>query len=204
MPHSALLLHTAEVHVATFDALRDEIAPGLGLRHAVRPDWLARVRAGEDLSEDMAALAAKAEGGFLCTCTTLGPLAERLGGMRVDRPMMRDAARIGGQILMAYVLDSTRAPSLDLLQSMTDGRSTIRTLPLPEAWPLFEAGETARFHALVAGALRAALAERGADVVVLAQASMAGAAPLLEDLGLPVLTSPRQAMLALAEGLGPT
>ena len=32
MPRPALLLHTAEVHVATFDALRAEIAPGLALR----------------------------------------------------------------------------------------------------------------------------------------------------------------------------
>ena len=37
MPRPALLLHTAEAHVATFDALRDEIAPELALRHAGRP-----------------------------------------------------------------------------------------------------------------------------------------------------------------------
>ncbi|SLN53943.1 hypothetical protein PSM7751_02608 [Pseudooceanicola marinus] len=37
MPRHALPLNTAELHVATFDALRDEIAPELALRHVVRP-----------------------------------------------------------------------------------------------------------------------------------------------------------------------
>lgn len=200
---SALLLHTAQVHVATFDRLRDEIAPGLTLRHVVRPGWLTEARQGqtEGLDARIAALAAEAQAAgqsFLCSCTTLGPLVERQGGLRIDRPMMQAAARIGGRILLAHALDSTRGPSLDLLRSLADARSQIRALAIPGAWPLFEAGETARFHAYLAGAIRADLAARGADVVVLAQASMAGAAPLLEDLGLPVLTAPRQAMLALA------
>lgn len=194
------MLHTAEVHVETFDALPDALAPGLVLRHVVRPDWLEQARAGqaEALRPGIAELATGADGPFLCTCTTLGPLAEELGALRVDRPMMQEAARIGGRILMVYVLDSTRAPSLELLESLTDARSTVRTLALPQAWPLFEAGETARFHAYIAEAIRAALTQDGADVVVLAQASMAGAAALLGDLGLPVLSSPHQAMLTLA------
>ena len=33
-------LHTAAVHIDTFDALRDQLAPGLALTHAVREDLL--------------------------------------------------------------------------------------------------------------------------------------------------------------------
>lgn len=196
------MLHTAEVHVATFDTLRETLAPGLPLRHAVRPDWLEEARAGraEALRPQIAALIAGADGPVVCTCTTLGPLAEELGALRVDRPMMQDAARIGGRILMVYVLESTRVPSLGLLESLTAPGAEVRPLPLPEAWPLFEAGDNAAFHAQIARAIRADLAQDSADVVVLAQASMAGAAALLDDLGPPVLSSPRQAMLALAAG----
>lgn len=194
------MLHTAEVHVATFDALRDSLAPSLPLRHAVHPDWLEDARAGraETLRPKIARLAAEADGPFICTCTTLGPLAEELGALRVDRPMMETAAGIGGRILMVYVLESTRAPSLELLESLTDAGTTLRPLALPAAWPLFEAGETARFHSHIAAAIRTALSRESADVVVLAQASMAGAASQLEGLGLPILSSPHQAILSLA------
>lgn len=45
-----------------------------------------------------------------------------------------------------------------------------------------------------------ALAPR-VDVIVLAQASMAGAEPLLEDVGVPVLSSPGMAVEQLAKEL---
>ena len=66
---------------------------------------------------------------------------------------------------------------------------------LGEFWTLFEAGETEAFAAAVAAATRDA-AKRTPDLacVVLAQASMAGAAPLLSDLGVPVLTAPELAL----------
>ena len=197
------LLHTADAHVATFDRLRDTLAPGLALRHVVRPDWLEDARRagiGPALDTALAELIGTAGGTVICTCTTLGPAAERHGAIRVDRPMMQAAGRIGGRIVMAYALDSTRQPSLDLLTACLDGRSEARPLDLTAFWPAFEAGETARFHSLIAGAVRAELADRGGDCVVLAQASMAGAADLLGDLPCPVLTSPA---LALRAGTGP-
>jgi Asp/Glu/hydantoin racemase len=46
---------------------------------------------------------------------------------------------------------------------------------------------------------RDAVGRRGADVVVLAQASMAPAAGLLADLPVPVLTSPRSAVARAVE-----
>lgn len=95
------LLHTSPVHVPVFDALRDEEAPDLTLHHLVRPELLERARAQgpEAVAEDVAAaLAEAARDGAraaLCTCSTIGSVAEAAGAalglpvLRVDRPMAR-------------------------------------------------------------------------------------------------------------------
>jgi len=56
------------------------------------------------------------------------------------------------------------------------------------AWAAFEAGDMDRYAAAIAASVRAVAA--GLDCVVLGQASMRVAEPLLADLGLPVLASP--------------
>jgi len=198
------LLHTAEVHRTTFDKLRDRIAPGAEIAHVVRPKWLARGQKGisPELSDAIAETVGAAPGPVICTCTTIGPAAEAAGAIRVDWPMMIAAARCGGPVLMAYALNSTWAPSLALLERalQTEGRKeTVHPLPLTQYWPLFEAGEAEAFDAVIAGEIRQVV-QSGRDIgcVVLAQVSMAGAAPLLADLGVPVLASPE---LALRAGL---
>jgi hypothetical protein len=103
---------------------------------------------------------------------------------------------------MAYCLDSTLKPSLELLTSamQTAGnRSEIILLHLLDLWPLFEAGNGDAFAHAIADAIRRANIPAKATIV-LAQASMTGAAALLADLGVPVLSSPELAFCsALAE-----
>lgn len=68
-------------------------------------------------------------------------------------------------------------------------------LALTQFWPLFEAGERTAFEAAIAGGVRDAVRDiPGLGAVVLAQGSMAGAAGLLADLGIPVLASPELAL----------
>jgi hypothetical protein len=112
------LLHTADAHVARFNALRDRIVPGATLHHEVRPEWLMRARdaGAEAVRADLAQLFNGTQGPWLCTCTTLGPVATALGALRVDWPMMQAAAQAGGPVLMAYALDSTREASMALLR----------------------------------------------------------------------------------------
>lgn len=203
------LLHTTPLHVATFDTLRDRMAPDLPLRHVVRPGWLARARAGGSgpetgLPAQVARLVALAPGPLVCTCSTLGPLAEAAGGARVDRPMMAAAARRGGRCLMACALDSTAGPSRALYLEAGGNAAGLRLLTLTGAWPLFEAGDTAAFQAAIAAGIRSALADSPADVVVLAQVSMAGAADLLADLPVPVLSAPAPALRAALDQIGTT
>lgn len=193
------LLHTSSAHVPVFAALRDRIAPGAALDQAVREDWLAEARAKgvtDDLAARIAALVARTPGPVICTCTTLGPVAEAAGATRIDRPMMQAAGRIGGRILMAYALESTAAPSRQLLAEQLDRDSVILPLDLTALWPLFEAGEHSRFHAGIAAAVAQAARREGADCVVLAQVSMAGAREMLPECGAPVLSSPEIALRA--------
>ncbi|MFX0545395.1 hypothetical protein ACEWPL_007595 [Roseovarius sp. S1116L3] len=200
------LLHTAEVHRATFDAIAARIAPGVLLHHVVRPDWLARAQGGIEapLEAEIAEALSAAHGPVLCSCTTLGPVAGALGAIRIDAPMMDEAARIaeetGGDIVMAYCLQSTLTPSAALLDAALEARghrAKVHALSLAQFWPLFEAGQIAPFHAVIASGIRENMASAPrAACVVLAQASMAGAAPLLPGLGLPVLTSPETALRA--------
>ncbi|UWQ46316.1 aspartate/glutamate racemase family protein [Leisingera aquaemixtae] len=191
------LLHTAAVHVETFRAL----APGADLDQQVRADWLDRAQDGIDaaLGAEIAAAVAAVDGPVLCTCTTLGPAAEAAGATRIDWPMMQEAARIGGPVLMAYCLESTAEPSEALLRRAFGARDPDLTcLVLGRHWPLFEAGDSAGFAAAIAGDVCEALAAMDFACVVLAQASMAGAAELLrQQTEVPVLASPEIAVRAL-------
>ena len=87
---------------------------------------------------------------------------------------------------MVYALESTFEPSLALLEDALQGAGQeTQVLPLfiGQFWPLFEAGEVEAFTACVAGAVKDAVTHNDVGCVVLAQASMAAAAPLLADLG---------------------
>lgn len=215
MPGLAFL-HTSPVHIATFDRLRDELRPGLKLRHLVDETLLedARRMSVEDLditARVHAAMAHAASGGadlVVCTCSTIGGVAEamdtqgRFMAARIDRAMADEAARHGPRILIAAALESTLQPTQTLVQDSARRLEThIEALPcfIPEAWTHFLAGRTAAYHRAIADALLGKTA--AIDVIVLAQASMAGAGLMLEHLNIPVLSSPRLGFLAALQRL---
>ena len=73
---------------------------------------------------------------------------------------------------------------------MSDATETqIETLLMADLWPHFQAGDRTLYWQGIAERLRERAA--GYDCIVLAQASMAGAADLLNDLPVPVLSSPK-------------
>lgn len=197
------LFHTAEVHRATFDALAARIAPDARLDHVVRPDWLARAQAGigKDLAAEITRTIA-AKPASLCTCTTIGAVAAEAGAIRIDWPMMQAAARCDGEVLLVFCLESTRVPSGNLLEEAFHQLGTPphhRTLALPDLWPMFTQGDTDGFARAIAARIDAELT-LWPDIacVVLAQASMAGAAGYTRA-PVPVLSSPE---LALRAALG--
>lgn len=199
------LLHTSPVHVPVFDALRDEDHPDLELRHTVDQELLARARTeGPDAvaSEVRAALeraVADGAGAVLCTCSTIGGIAERAEAgvpvLRVDRPMAAAAVAVGPRVAVVAALESTLEPTLALVEdeARAAGRPvTVSTLLAAGAWARFEAGDRDGFAAAVAAA---ADSVTGADVIVLAQASMAPAQGLTTT-SVPVLSSPRPGLAA--------
>ncbi|PJM94070.1 aspartate/glutamate racemase family protein [Streptomyces sp. CB01373] len=196
------LLHTSPVHVPVFDGLRDETDPGLVLRHFVDEELLRLARRdgpGAVTGAVEAVLGrAVAEGAraVLCTCSTLGGVAEEAGAaglavpvLRVDRPMAAAAVAAGPRVVLLAALASTLAPTTALIeeQARHAGRAvTVWPVLVDAAWSRFEAGDTEGYVREVAAA-----ADRvaHADVIVLAQASMAPA-QRLTTTSVPVLSSP--------------
>lgn len=211
-------LHTSPVHVATFDALVAEHAAGTATVHAVDEALLELARtAGPDAAADgvrrrVSELRAAGAQVVVCTCSTIGDVAERpvpdrsagFATFRVDRPMARAAVAAGHRIGVVAALESTLAPTEALLraEAAATGRSPVIELTLAAgAWERFEAGDVDGYLDLVADAARD-LGER-VDVIVLAQASMTGAGRLLGDVGVPVLSSPATAVRHAVELLTP-
>lgn len=209
-PHEDALafLHTAQVHVPTFDRLVREIAPDLRVRHAVREDLLADARV---VGVDDAGLIARVHHAMhdaassgatvvMCTCSTIGAIAERTAtgdafkALRIDRAMADHAVRTGPRVLIVAALESTLAPTTALVLSAAQNAGVeVRPsqLLVEQAWSLFQSGDITGYVETLAGAIRAkANSADGTDVVVLAQASMAPVEDALSNLGIDVLSSP--------------
>ncbi|MFG3658981.1 aspartate/glutamate racemase family protein [Streptomyces sp. NPDC047706] len=207
------LLHTSPLHVPVFDALRDEDHPGLELRHVVREDLLTRAghEGPEAVAGDVRAVLdrAVADGAraVLCTCSSVGGVAEAAAAdagvpvLRVDRPMAAAAVAVGPRIVVLATVASTLGPTVALVEeeARRAGRPVaVRTLLVEDAWECFTAGDTREYARLVA---RAADEVTGADVIVLAQASMTPARGLTSATA-PVLSSPRPGLAAGARAAG--
>lgn len=186
-------LHTAQVHVATFGALLPDAA------HVVRADFLDRARTHgvEDVADEVAVVLADLarSGPVLCTCSTLGPLVDRLARadvLRIDRPAMEAAVAQGGEVVVAICLDSTRDATLALFDTVAGGRATAKLVLCDGAWPFFEAGDMAGFAQAIARAVKG----QGSRVL-LAQASMAVAENSVRDQGVEVFCTPKLAAEAV-------
>ncbi|MER7463219.1 aspartate/glutamate racemase family protein [Streptomyces sp. NPDC097981] len=209
MVTSLTLLHTSPVHVPVFDALRDRDHPGAVLRHLVAPELLdrARTEGPDSVAPAVRALLDGSSGPVLVTCSTIGGVAESLEPslgvpvLRVDRPMAAEAVRAGPRVTVLATVESTLAPTVALVAEEADrvGRQvSVTTRLVADAWPRFEAGDTAGYLALVA---EAADAVTDADAIVLAQASMADASSLTRT-PIPVLASPAPGLTAALQAVG--
>lgn len=185
------LLHTAKVQA---DAFAKRLARrGIEARHEVRPDLLARAMSG-GIDDALGAeidnwlmSARRTSDAVLCTCSTLGPRVDAQADprlLRIDRPLMRAAAEIEEPVLLTYCLASTANASRALLNEERDRAghaSTVTELHLEAAWAEFEAGDMPAYHRLIATSINDQLARTSrARTVILAQASMADAAKLIQ------------------------
>jgi hypothetical protein len=106
--------------------------------------------------------------------------------------MAKKAVATGSRIIVAATLPSTIGPTTDLIldEAHQAGKKVeIVELLCASAWAKFEQGDRQGYLADIAHHLQQAASQ--GDVIVLAQASMAGAADLCPDLSIPILSSPR-------------
>ncbi|MEU5160897.1 aspartate/glutamate racemase family protein [Streptomyces sp. NPDC020875] len=203
------LLHTSAVHPPVFDALRDRHHPGVGLRHLVHEGLLARAVAegpeavADEVSGVVGRAVAAGAGAVLCTCSTIGAVAEASAGrhgvpvLRVDRPMAAEAAARGRAVVLA-ALASTLGPTEALIRAEAAGRPLeLRSVLVPGAWERFEAGDAEGYARTVAAAVDAV---RDTAVIVLAQASMAPATGYART-AIPVLAGPESGLRAAVTAL---
>lgn len=204
-------LHTSPIHISTFDGLLNELATNTQSHHIVDEDLLTTARTTgltADLQTRVNAyidqLTAQGATQIVCTCSTIGELAEQapvptnVSVIRVDRPMAEKAVTNGRNILIFATLASTLAPTKHLLEQTAadlNQEVVLKMILCEEAWSFFEQGDHESYLQAIAQTVRAHAT--AGDVAVLAQASMAAAADLCTDLNLPILSSPRTAVLHL-------
>ncbi|REF31100.1 hypothetical protein DFJ65_2142 [Calidifontibacter indicus] len=198
-------LHTSPVHPATFDRLLARRRPGVQALHVVDEKLLVDARnhgpdaVAERVAQHLTALVGQGATVVCCTCSTIGDTAERARAdvpvFRVDRPMAARAVRCGPRVGVVAALESTLEPTAALLRQEAESAGQevrIEQLIADGAWGRFEDGDEPGYLASVVHTARR-LAD-DVDILILAQASMAGAEPLLADLAIPVLSSPGPAV----------
>jgi Asp/Glu/hydantoin racemase len=207
------LLHTATANAVTFDRLGSELAPDIPLQHVVDDSLISEARASGGVTPELnrrvstAALNALDSGAkvLLCTCSSIGPCVEVSRPftdrpiLRIDDPMAKIAVETGSRIIVAATLQTTLEPTKAIVQRAADeAGKTIELIDIlcDSAWKAFETGDQEGYESEIVASLQSGSA--GADVIVLAQASMAGAADRLES-EIPVLTSPRSGFEAAIE-----
>ena len=205
MPLNIACLHTAASNAPLFDAAAGMLPGGaLRLTHHIRPDLL-REPAPETLAQVARLLRDLTQGAdaVLLTCSTIGAAVELAGDgpcpvLRADAALAEAATRSGGMVQVLYAAPSTREPTRALFEAAAHRTgASIEMRFVESAWALFLASETAAYHAAIAKE-----AEGLEGRIVLAQASMAGAAALMPQAspltvpGIGVMAAARAAVLA--------
>ncbi len=202
--------------VATFESLTEELIPGLDrfnivdeslLQNVIREGVLSAVTARRLVDHVVSAEQAGADL-VLVTCSSVGPAVEmarplvRIPVLRVDEPMADLAVSIGRRIGVAATLSTTLEPTAALIQARAAaaGRS-VEIIPrlCTGAFEALARGDPAGHDAAVSAGLRELAGQ--ADVIVLAQASMARVAANVpaQDRRVPILSSPRLAVERIAQ-----
>lgn len=202
MSKTLTFLHTSPVHIKTFDALLESY-PDVPVKHLVHEDLLKKATTAGYVTdevklgvEQVIRDASKNATVILCTCSTLGAVSEQLNSeldsqiIRVDRPLAQKALELGERIVVVAAISSTLEPTRDLITDVAKQLSKTPEITMSlakTAWAHFEAGDILAYHKAIAAHLDT-VADQG-DVLVLAQASMAGATAYAQTQK-PILSSP--------------
>lgn len=206
-------LHTGEAHIKTFQSLVDELAPSTSVTHRVAEELLVHAQQNgldqvvvDGVENQLAELSQLADV-VVCTCSTIGAIAEQYGQQhqidvqRIDRAMADKAVTQAQRILVLATSASTLKPTADLL---SESANACKTSPdfeyqtIEGAWDFFASGRYDAYFDCIASHIDSTAADY--DLAVLAQASMAPAAERCQTKT-PILSSPR---LGVQRALGLT
>lgn len=207
-------LHTAQVHVQTFEQLVMRNNPDLKTRHIVESDLLENAITNgitpELESKIKALLVTHSQTSQLvvCSCSTLGGIAERTEltdgnfAIRIDRAMADLAVESGKNILVLAALESTLAPTATLMlssQAKIYCKNRIDYCVVDNSWDFFLNGNTKQYLQRIADVIEEK--QESYDCIVLAQASMAGAIKLIAEKRALILSSPEIGVKSLLKKL---
>jgi Asp/Glu/hydantoin racemase len=215
MQQMLAVIHTSPTLTPMFTELSTQFLPGVQVFHMVdeslikdttRHGYLRRVTMRRLLGIVESAAQSGADA-VLITCSSIGAavaIAQQIHDVpiiRVDEAMAERAVRMGRCIGVVATLRTTLDPTIALLRAKAaEAGREIRIIPslCDGAFEAVMAGDTARHDAILTGALTTEM--HGADVVVLAQASMARVVKSLPPgtLTVPVLSSPELAVQQVA------
>ena len=213
------LVHTVRRVIPGLSDLTSELLPDVRQLHYLDESVLQDAIALDGLSADiirrvraLVQLAAERCEVVLVTCSSVGPAADIAAGecyvpvLRIDRPMAETAVRTAQRIGVIATLGSTLKPTAELVRRCAEQaeREVAVTPQLVEgAFAAASAGDQAEHDRLVqAGLLELLQGDAPAEVVLLAQASMAAvAAQLPPELQERILSSPRGGIVRAGEVL---
>jgi Asp/Glu/hydantoin racemase len=221
MSQLLVLVHTVPPLVDEFTQLCRSMLPDVALLHVLDEPLLERIRrhgaANPEDDERLAAHVRLAEelgaSAVLVTCSTVSLSVDRVRAgfhvpiTKIDEAMAEQAVRVGPRISIIATSATTLEPSRLLVEDrarLMDRPVQIRLRLVADAAEALWRGDGGTHDGLVERAVREEAEE--ADVVVLAQASMARVLRALapSPVPAPVLASPQSALaeirLALAEG----
>lgn len=216
------LLHTVPTLAASFESGLAAASPGVDLVQIVDPSLLSdAIRDGvtPDVTERVARhigyLVDAGAQAVLVTCSSIGEAVEAAAAgrdlpvLRVDAPMASDAVRLAleagraaartGEIVVLATLEATLGPTGRLIAREAADKDVHADVRIVDgALQARNSGDQQTHDRLIREAVSAAASQ--ADVIVLAQASMAGAITGTQT-PVPVLTSPEGGIAALAHSL---
>ncbi|MCB9136828.1 MAG: aspartate/glutamate racemase family protein [Caldilineaceae bacterium] len=215
MPTLALV-HTGTFLTSVFTDLCREAMPDVDIFNIVDESLIKNTIAANELTPQTSRrlaeyLRSAQEAGadaILVTCSSIGPAVEAarpfldIPVLRVDTPMADEAIRRGERIGVVATLPTTLKPTVELIerQARLQGKAVDVISSLCEgAFDAVASGDAETHDRLVAAAIRELMSQ--ADVIVLAQASMARAADTIpeSELDAPILSSPGLAVQSAQE-----
>ncbi len=210
----AALFHTSAATLGLFQNLTATAMPEVEIVHFVEESMIREVmKNGGPTPEINARIAGYVQAAekagcaiFMTACSSIGASVEqcqfltRMPVTRIDEAMIEEAIEKGPRIAVLATVETTLKPTLEYVEckARAAGKEiAVQPTLMAEAFKVLLAGDNETHDRIVSTRLREALGT--ADVVVLAQASMARVMNDMPPSDVPVLTSPERGIQRLKE-----